>query len=77
MITETMPAPTRAHSAAGEDPTHLYCCDPDRSLCGETLTGQFMTDDDPTDCIRCEIIDAAQAPCGVPLCRLRNWWRSR
>lgn len=61
-----------------DNESHLYCCDPDRSLCGERLTGSFLDDDDPVECTRCEDIDSADAPCGAPLCRLRqvarSWW---
>lgn len=63
--------------AGSDSEVHVYCCRADAALCGERLEGEFFDDDEPTDCIRCEVIDEADVPCGAPFCRLRSWWRNR
>lgn len=69
-----------AHLGAGDDLVHYFCCDPDRAMCGEDLTGAFVDDgdeDDGDDCQACvDVLDVGE-PCGAPLCRLRVWWRGR
>lgn len=64
-------------AADGDADSHIYCCDPGRSLCGETLEGEDLGRlcDGPVDCMRCEVINAAHRPCGAPFCNLRCWWR--
>src|SRR6202008_3029139 len=49
-----------------DDDSHIFCCDPDRALCGADLTGMRYIGDDPNepaDCIRCEDIWDAGVPC--------------
>lgn len=58
-----------------ENDVHVYCCRPEIALCGERLEGDFYDDEEPPDCIRCEVIYEALVPCGAPLCRLRRAWR--
>jgi hypothetical protein len=63
---------------AGDDAdVHVFCCNEDVALCGESLEGDFYDEDQPTDCIRCDVIDEADVPCGARFCRLRSWWRNR
>lgn len=47
--------------------THLFCCDPDRSLCGLDMTGWESTgQENDTDCAVCA--DLSEQPCR-PGCR--------
>lgn len=62
---------------ASDGDTHVTCCDEMTALCGEDLSEGEWADGEPTDCIRCEVIDDANVPCGAKFCRLRSWWRSR
>lgn len=55
-------------SAAADDETHLYCCDPDRSRCGKDITDEPEVSGVPDEecCPLCVIWQGA--PCGDPLC---------
>lgn len=64
-----------------DEVAHTYCCDPDRSLCGESLYGGDFVDDGNRhryeDCHVCEDMIVAGAPCGALFCKLRQRWRDR
>jgi hypothetical protein len=56
---------------------HQFCCDPDRALCGEDMSGWgFVSNEEPLDCIRCDVIVQAGVPCYARFCRLRRAWRA-
>jgi hypothetical protein len=60
----------------GDSDVHVCCCRPNVALCGKDLSGYHDADEEePTDCIRCEVLDEADVPCGAPFCRLRSAWR--
>jgi hypothetical protein len=61
----------------GADETHIYCCNPDRALCGEQLTGRLVAEDEDSDddCIVCHGLAEMDVPCGALFCRLRSAWR--
>jgi hypothetical protein len=61
--------------ASDDSGVHVTCCRPGIALCGKRLEGEFCDDSEPTDCIRCEVIDEANTPCGAPFCRVRSAWR--
>lgn len=60
---------------------HLYCCDPNRGLCGADIGGPDWEEADGDDsedpiCEDCERIDATGKPCGAPFCRSRRAMRA-
>ncbi|WP_394436257.1 hypothetical protein [Streptomyces sp. SGAir0957] len=61
-VTLTAPSPSAATSV-GDEITHLYCCDPNRAICGVDLTGVPEVDEDE-NCVVC--IDPDEHPC--PYC---------
>lgn len=82
MTTLAEPDVTPAQSDGDGDVDHLYCCDPDLSLCGLDIAGlEFGCGDDSQPvCPTCRA--ARSDPCGDPACpdrtlrwRLRRWWR--
>ncbi len=76
-MTALAPLPdTAPPDAAGDDEgDHLYCCDPDRSLCGLDIsdysdrTGEPLEDGDV--CPWCEAVYRLGGPCG-PGCERRS-----
>lgn len=69
MTTATLPTPT-ATGPDTDDFEHLWCCDPDRALCGADLS----EDDDVGDadleapCPMCEALEEIDLPCGAKGC---------
>jgi hypothetical protein len=61
----------------GPDETHCYCCNPDRALCGEWLTGRLVAEheDHAGDCVVCHGLAEMDIACGALFCRLRSLWR--
>jgi hypothetical protein len=61
----------------GADETHLYCCNPDRALCGERLSGRLVAEheDHAGDCVVCAGLAEMDIACGALFCRLRSLWR--
>lgn len=57
------------------DAIHIVCCDPNRALCGEDVSGEEWVDDgEPTTCITCEVIEELGIPsCGGPP-PAQRWW---
>lgn len=61
-----MPAPTAGDTGMDDELDHIYCCDPDRALCGRDISGveeeeceEWSCDDHP--CVVCE--DLEGRPC--------------
>lgn len=76
-IDHTQPAPTEAPEPAptGRDTSndvHLFCCNPNKGLCGENLTDGVDAQGETLTCSLCDLIDEADSPCGARLCRLRQ-----
>lgn len=57
---------TAASAPPSDEVTHVYCCDPDRSLCGLDLTGTGPARPGEQDCVVCADLDEADIDC--PLC---------
>lgn len=75
-MTAALDAQPRRREQVGDfAETCVFCCDPNRGLCGEVLHGEFVDSDDDTTCAMCDLLDERDAPCGAPLCRLRQRWR--
>ena len=57
----------------GSDTTHLYCCDPDRSLCGLDISSHpYVGDDEEITCVVCADLLGDDTPCGL-LCDIGTW----
>jgi hypothetical protein len=78
-VNVTLLAPTEPEVLAedGDQDIHIYCCNPDRALCGERLNGPLVVDDEDSDddCIVCHSLAEMDVPCGALFCRLRSAWR--
>lgn len=74
MITELVAALLDAgpHDSDGDGESHLFCCNPDRALCGIDLDEAEYDDatDAPT-CVVCADLQAQPVPCS-PTCRYPN-----
>lgn len=58
-------AVTEALRADVADTDHLYCCDPDRAICGVDLSAADEVEDLPNLCVVCDDLDALPCPhCG-------------
>ncbi|WP_433225542.1 hypothetical protein [Actinomadura formosensis] len=71
-MTAPAPLPDTAPPGRGDDDVeHLYCCDPDRSLCGLDISGHEDHTDEPESeevCPWCKALEALGLPCG-PDCK--------
>lgn len=60
-----MPVPTAGDTGMDDELDHVYCCDPDRSLCGRDLAGwdewNGEASDDADLCVVC--VNLAGRPC--------------
>lgn len=62
MTTATEPAP--ATTPAGTDENHIYCCNPDRALCGTDLTGHtYLPAGTAPTCVVCTDLENRYGPC--------------
>lgn len=70
MSTSLATEPTSTPTDDGHDELdHLYCCDANRSLCGDDLTGAAFCESAPESlCVVCGDLDGR--PCGEPDCPL-------
>lgn len=70
MTAVTLPQPAPPMGPTDEDVIHLWCCDPDRSLCGIELTDDVTGDVPPGDeiCVVCRVIHDSDLPCGAQGC---------
>ncbi|MFC9973506.1 hypothetical protein ACFVH6_21690 [Spirillospora sp. NPDC127200] len=69
MSLQTLPRPASPGAEDDESVEHLYCCDPNRALCGVDITDDEDLGDAETDgpeCPLCEVL--IDQPCGVPGC---------
>ncbi|MUN41469.1 hypothetical protein [Actinomadura litoris] len=69
MITATLPRPTGP--GLDHDFVHVYCCDPDRAVCGlDVADRKDLGDADPSDedCPWCGAIEQLGSPCGAVDC---------
>jgi len=54
----------------GDDLNHLYCCDPDWSLCGRDISDLDEHEVSDADlCVVCRELEDVDAPCRVPSCQ--------
>ncbi|MET7900624.1 hypothetical protein [Streptomyces sp. NPDC005336] len=72
MITEALPAPAGVTRADDDELDHVYCCDPDRALCGADLSdvAEIVDDWDNEDvdvCVVCVDLERRGVRCG-PTC---------
>jgi len=59
---ELLPKVEPRQSSSDDDLDHLYCCDPNRALCGSDLTDSpELADDEDENCVVC--IDLDEQPC--------------
>lgn len=65
VVPTRLPEAEIAHSVPDVD--HLYCCDPDLSLCGEDISGEVEVDVDTGNvCPLCDVLNAYACPrCGA------------
>ncbi|MEV1013737.1 hypothetical protein AB0I89_23590 [Micromonospora sp. NPDC049801] len=68
MATDTLPAPTRSDTQAG-DVDHLWCCVTYVAMCGVDLTGVPDASAPTKLCPLCALADDTGMPCPVPGCR--------
>jgi hypothetical protein len=72
IATQPQPQPPASSPApTAGDEIHLWCCDPDRALCGIDLTGHQDEGDafpDEWICAMCAVIDNSDMPCGARGC---------
>jgi hypothetical protein len=58
---------------AGSDTNHLFCCDPNKSLCGLDISNHpYIGDDADITCVVCADLLDDDTPCG-PLCDIETW----
>ncbi|MBL1101717.1 hypothetical protein [Streptomyces coffeae] len=71
MSTKDLPAPASRLTAGDDELDHIYCCDPNRGLCGADLSdvtdivGDWDDENDP--CIVCADLERVGARC-CPTC---------
>lgn len=53
-------------STSGDEPCHIYCCNPDIAFCGRDISGESEVEEihDDETCLECLV--AEQSPC--PFC---------
>lgn len=58
----TAPAPVATPTDLGNVTTHVFCCNPDRALCGHDVSDHPEVDGPtPNDCVVC--LDLEEQPC--------------
>jgi hypothetical protein len=73
-MTMTLTAPAAPVTSSSEDGLdHIYCCDPNVSLCGADISeeddlGPVDIDELDNPCPKCEAIENLDEPCGVQGC---------
>lgn len=78
MTTAPDTEPLAAAPGSPDLPSHLVCCNANRSLCGlDMRAGKDLSDAAALDCVVCDGIDAAGIPCGGLFCLTRQWLRER
>lgn len=67
-MTATLEIPAPVTETDDDDFSHIYCCDPDWSLCGRDISGlnDIGSGPDPVDCVVCDAMDGR--PCGRAGC---------
>jgi hypothetical protein len=72
-----MPNEPFTDGGGADDETHLYCCNPQRALCGVRLSGRLVAEheDHAGDCVVCHGLAEMDIACGALFCRLRSLWR--
>ncbi len=71
MNTTTLPAPSGTSTDGMDDDfEHLWCCDPDRALCGADLSEDNDVGDADLEapCPMCEALEEINLPCGAKGC---------
>ena len=64
-MTDLQAAPRRAGADQGDDLHHIYCCNPDNSLCGTNIsTYDHIEEPEDANCVVC--LDLEEQPC--PTC---------
>lgn len=77
-MSAALPSAPEVIAAADEaDAAHIVCCNDDRAMCGEDVSGHDWVGNDVPECEPCATRFDAGLPCGAPLCGLRSWWRNR
>lgn len=73
-MSEVRELPNLRSTGAADEPLHIVCCDENRALCGEDVSGHNWTPNGVL-CEQCEIAEAQRGGCGRLSCRLRAWFR--
>ncbi|MFI6448340.1 hypothetical protein [Kitasatospora sp. NPDC050543] len=60
----TAPAPV---SGLAQDLSHVYCCIPNRSICGLDISNLALDNFDTADCVVCAAVEDTSEPCS-PTC---------
>ncbi|WP_151775708.1 hypothetical protein [Streptomyces abyssomicinicus] len=59
----TAPAAGNTASTPGSELTHLFCCDPDRALCGLDISEAGEPQEGEQDCVVCADLDEQDIDC--------------
>lgn len=60
---------------SGDDITHIFCCDPNLSVCGIDISDHILVETGPNTCKLCDIAWEEEWGCPKRFCFLRGIWR--